>query len=161
MRRASPAGPAPGTLRNTSAVASSGARPSAGSKPPAPTIDAKAGDDPILAIAAAAGETNLASDYATPAVDRSAPASPSQGLVPRDTRGVYLQLAAFGSRSNAESYLTRTKVRLDWLAERLHVQGRDGLFRVHAGPYANSAEARRIADRVASSLGVKPVVVTR
>jgi hypothetical protein len=35
------------------------------------------------------------------------------------------------------------------------------LFRVHAGPYASSTEARQIADRVALSLGVKPLVVTR
>ena len=87
--------------------------------------------------------------------------TPAQGLAPSDSRGIYLQLAAFGSRENAESYLARAKLQLGWLSERLHVLGREGLFRVHAGPYASSTEARQIADRVALSMGVKPVVVTR
>jgi rare lipoprotein A len=76
-------------------------------------------------------------------------------------RGIYLQLGAFGSRENAESYLARAKLQLDWLAERLHVLPREGLFRVHAGPYGSSAEARQIANRVALAVGVRPVVVTR
>jgi rare lipoprotein A len=161
VARAAPAGHAPGTLRSTSAVSSSVQLATPRAKSPAAAFDSNAGDDPILAIAAAASETGSTSEYAAPAPDRSAAASSAQGLVARDTRGVYLQLAAFGSRTNAESYLARTKRELDWLAERLHVMGRDGLFRVHAGPYANPAEARRIADRVAMSLGAKPLVVTR
>jgi rare lipoprotein A len=71
---------------------------------------------------------------------------------------IFLQLGAFGSRENAESFLQRTRVQFDWLSERLQVRTREGLFRVHAGPYANASEARNAADRIASALGTKPVV---
>lgn len=75
--------------------------------------------------------------------------------------GVYLQLGAFGSRENAESFLARLRLQIDWLAERLHVFPRDGLYRVHAGPYANQTEARQTADRLGQALGIKPMVLVR
>jgi rare lipoprotein A len=72
--------------------------------------------------------------------------------------GVYLQLGAFGSRVNAEGFLTRARVQFDWLADRLQVREREGLYRVHVGPYGSEGEARQAADRIALALGVKPVV---
>ena len=89
------------------------------------------------------------------------PPSPPEARVPvaTDASGVYLQLAAFGSRENAESYLARLKAQADWLA--LNIVPGDGLFRVHAGPYGNQAEARQAAERIAQALGVKPFVLTR
>ena len=68
---------------------------------------------------------------------------------------VYLQLGAFGSRENAESYLARAKVQVEWLAQSMHLFPRDGLYRVHAGPYASSGEARLAADRVGVALGAE------
>jgi rare lipoprotein A len=78
---------------------------------------------------------------------------------PVDYAGVYLQLAAFGSRENAESYLARAKLQFEWMAERLQVRTREGLYRVHAGPYASPDEARAAAERMAAALGAKPVLV--
>jgi rare lipoprotein A len=78
-----------------------------------------------------------------------------------DTGGIYLQLGAFGSRDNAENFLARMKVQIDWLASALHVFSGDGMFRVHAGPYPREAEARRDADRISQALGVRPFVLTR
>ena len=75
--------------------------------------------------------------------------------------GVYLQLGAFGSRENAENFLTRLRLQIDWLAERLDVVPRDGLYRVHAGPYGNQTEARQIADQLGQALGIKPMVLVR
>ena len=75
--------------------------------------------------------------------------------------GYYLQLGAFGSKENAENFLARMRAQVDWLADTLHVFARDGLFRVHAGPYPNQADARATAERVNQSLGLKPVVLTR
>jgi len=72
---------------------------------------------------------------------------------------VYLQMGAFGSRDNAETYLARLKAQADWLA--LQVFVRDGLFRVQAGPYADRTEAQQIADRLSQALAVKPMVLTR
>jgi rare lipoprotein A len=111
--------------------------------------------DPILAIAAAARDVDPTS--ALPA-ETPVPAAPAATETRQDSSGVYLQLGAFGSRENAESYLARARVQFDWLAERLQVRTREGLFRVHAGPYGSPVEARVAAERIASALGVKPVV---
>jgi rare lipoprotein A len=101
------------------------------------------------------------------AVDPPPPAEPSlpppaaQIPVTADAGAYYLQLGAFGSRDNAENFLARMRAQVDWLAGTLHIFARDGLYRVHAGPYHGEVEARRDADRVTQSLGVKPFVLTR
>ena len=114
--------------------------------------------DPILAIAA----RDLSGTTAPSASPPTAPAQPVPPLGPVASAGsgggVYLQLGAFGSRENAESFLERARVQFDWLAERLQVRAREGLFRVHAGPYANATEARAAADRIAAILGNRPLV---
>ena len=78
-----------------------------------------------------------------------------------EQKGLYLQLGAFGSQDNADNYLARLKMQVDWLASALHVFPKDGLFRVHAGPYANQAEARSAADRISQALGIKAMVLVR
>ena len=72
--------------------------------------------------------------------------------------GVYLQLAAFGSKENADAYASRLRADVDWLADQLQVQARDGLFRVRAGPYASPDNARQTAQRISQLVGVKPLV---
>lgn len=128
--------------------------------------------DPIIAIAAAAREPLPPAKALSEA---PAEISPPPAAAPRiepalvaasrpataEAGGVYLQLGAFGSRENAESYLARAKAQVDWMAQSLHLFPRDGMYRVHAGPFASSSEARAAAERVASALGTKPVVVTR
>jgi rare lipoprotein A len=98
---------------------------------------------------------------AAPRDDPGPSAPPAQAPLPvtADVSGVYLQLGAFGSRENAESFLARLKAQADWLA--LNIVPRDGLFRIHAGPYGNQAEAREAAERIAQALGVKPFVLAR
>ena len=96
-------------------------------------------------------------------------ASPAPPAVPRaDTAAVaaagnghFLQLGAFGSRENAESYLARARAELAWLAEALQLYFHDNLFRVQAGPYPDASAAREIADRIGVTLNVKPVMVVR
>jgi rare lipoprotein A len=92
-----------------------------------------------------------------PVVAAGAPPVP----VITDAGGFYLQLGAFGSRENAENFLARMRLQIEWLANTLHVFSRDGLYRVHAGPYPREMEARRDADRIGQSLGVRPFVLTR
>jgi len=94
-----------------------------------------------------------------PAPAIAAPAA--QIPVTTDIAGFYLQLGAFGSRENAENFLARMGAQMTGLPDNLHVYTRDGLFRVHAGPYANDAEARQAADRISQALGVRPFVLTR
>jgi len=128
---------------------------------PPPTSPYAGQADPILALAAAARDPE---PLATPPAEAVSPppalATPASVLKAAVAEGgsIFLQLGAFGSRENAESFLQRTRVQFDWLAERLQVRTREGLFRVHAGPYANANEARNAADRIASALGTKPVV---
>ena len=81
--------------------------------------------------------------------------------VAAEAAGHYLQLGAFASRENAENFLTRMKTQMEGLGDNLQVFARDGLYRVHAGPYANQSEARQAADRINRTLGVRPVVLTR
>jgi rare lipoprotein A len=88
-------------------------------------------------------------------------ASALQVPITTDAAGIYLQLGAFGSRENAENFLARMKIQVEWLASTLHVFSRDGLFRVHAGPYPREVDARQAADRVSQALGVRPFVLTR
>jgi rare lipoprotein A len=78
-----------------------------------------------------------------------------------DGSGVHLQLAAFGSKENAEAYATRLRGDLAWLAGQLQVFARDGLFRVLAGPYSSQGEARQAADRISQFMGAKPFVFVR
>jgi rare lipoprotein A len=81
--------------------------------------------------------------------------------VTRDAGGYYLQLGAFGSQENAETFLAKAKTQIDWLAQAMHIYTRDGLFRIHAGPYVTSQEARQVAEQISQSLGVKPMLLVR
>ena len=81
--------------------------------------------------------------------------------VTSEQKGLFLQLGAFGTQGNAESYLARLRSQVDWLAPALHVYPKDGLYRVHAGPYASQADARLTAERITQALGIKAVVLTR
>jgi len=75
--------------------------------------------------------------------------------------GAYVQLGAFTTRENANSFLLRMRVQLDWLSENVGLYGRDGLYRVHAGPYADRDQATRIAERIEQSTELRPVIILR
>jgi len=120
--------------------------PAAGSAlataPPRARPDPVADPDPIAALTAPATEPP-----SLPAVS--------------EARGVFLQLGAFGSQENAESFRTRLLQQLAWLAEPIRIAPRDGMFRLHLGPYRDARDAGRIAERIREALDVKPFVVPR
>lgn len=110
---------------------------------------------PVLAAAASTSPPVVAAPAAlVMAAERQIPLA-AQGSE------VHLQLAAFGSKDNAEAYASRLRGDLTWLAAQLQVYARDGLFRVLAGPYANTGEARQSADRISQAMGVKPFVLVK
>lgn len=109
---------------------------------PAPASDAGAAD-PIAALASAA-----------PA---EAPPLPAV----QELRGTFLQLGAFGSLENAESFRARLLKQLDWVRETVHIHARDGMYRLHLGPYGDAREAGRVAERIREALALKPFVVQR
>jgi rare lipoprotein A len=101
---------------------------------------------------------------APPAAARAAvpePAAPAQIPLATEAGGTYLQLAAFGSRDNADAYVARVRGPVEGFAPQVQVAARDNLFRVLAGPYASQPEARQAAEKIAQALGVKPFVVTK
>jgi rare lipoprotein A len=129
-------------------VASAPSPPVPAARPAAETAPALREPDPIAAPLPA------------PEPQPAATAAP-QIPVAAGVNGIYLQLGAFGSRQNAETYLAKLKLQMEWLAEHLHVFPRDGLYRVHAGPYASHAEARQISERIGQAFGSRPMVLVR
>ena len=72
---------------------------------------------------------------------------------------VYLQLGAFKTQEAAETYLAKMRNELCDTGKEFKLINKDGLVRVHIGPYANQAEARSSAESLAGKLGFKPMVV--
>jgi len=107
-----------------------------------------------------AGTPVMPTVAASPATPEPVAATPVVAVT-AERKGMFLQLGAFGSRDNADNYLARLRAQVDWLAPVLHVYRKDGLFRVHAGPYATQAEARTAADRISQALGVEAMVLVR
>ena len=97
----------------------------------------------------------------TPAATQEPVAATPVAAVSAERKGVFLQFGAFGSQDNANNYLARLRAQVGGLAPALHVYLMNGLFRVHAGPYANQAEARTAADRISQTLGIKTIVLVR
>jgi len=123
------------------------------------------GAPPPAAPSTAAGPPPAAPQAAPPVAvvaGLSPEAAPERQIpVAADAGGVYLQLAAFSARDNAEAYAGRLRAEQSWLASQLQVYMRDGLFRVHAGPFASHHEARQAADRISQAMGIKPMVLVR
>jgi len=74
---------------------------------------------------------------------------------------VYLQLGAFKSQEAAESFMAQIRTKLGEAGKQLSVFLKDGLTRVHLGPYANQNEARSSADSLKDKLGFKPLLNLR
>ena len=89
------------------------------------------------------------------------PAASTAIPVAAGASGVYLQLGAFSARENAENFRSRINGRLDWLDRAIEILQRDGLFRLHLGPYRDRAEAAGIAERIREALDLKAAFVIR
>jgi rare lipoprotein A len=102
--------------------------------------------------------------------ERAAPASralevppPEAVRVPVEAEpgGIYLQLGAFSDRDNAENFRARLALEFAALDRPAEVYRRDGLYRLHVGPYRTRTDANAAADRLKDALDVKPHVVVR
>ena len=74
---------------------------------------------------------------------------------------IYLQLGAFKTQEAADSFMAQMRAKLGDAGKQLSVFLKDGLNRVHLGPYASQNEARSSADSLAGKLGFKPLVNLR
>ena len=89
----------------------------------------------------------------------SAPVAPvALASLENSDTNVYLQLGAFESQQNAESFLARMRTELGDTGKQIILSTKDGLVRVHIGPYANQSEARGSAESMEGKLGFKPMV---
>jgi len=97
----------------------------------------------------------------------AAPAPPVPAPVPvaapvsKEAGGIFVQLGAFSVEENAAAFLRKMRIDLGWLASSMQLHRGDGLYKVHAGPYADRAEAERAAERIRKELGFKPFVLKR
>jgi rare lipoprotein A len=86
---------------------------------------------------------------------------PSQPLASASDKGIFLQLGAFGSQANAETFRTHISRDLAWLADTIQVRLAEGLFKLQLGPYRSQEEARTIAERIRGDLNVAPILLLR
>lgn len=75
--------------------------------------------------------------------------------------GIFVQLGAFSAAENANAFLSKLRMDLSWLAGSMQVYRGDGMYKVHAGPYATREEAEAAAERVRKELGYKAFVLNR
>ncbi len=72
--------------------------------------------------------------------------------------GFVVQLGAFASYPNAQSFIARLANQLPAAGVEAQVRQVNGLFRVFVGPYAAREEARRVAARLRAELGLPSTV---
>lgn len=116
---------------------------------------------PAAAPAVAAAPVAAAAS-SIPAIPAAAPATAgtrpgADSLASSDT-AVYLQLGAFKTQEAAEAYLAKMRSKLGDNGKQLKLSNKDGLVRVHIGPYTSQSEARSSADSMEAKLGFKPMV---
>jgi rare lipoprotein A len=87
----------------------------------------------------------------------TAPVSPAG----QQAGGIYVQLGAFSVADNADVFARRMRAELHWLRNDTAVYHLGGLYRVHAGPYADRQAAERDAQRIRDTLGFMPFVLQR
>ncbi len=129
----------------------------------APALASAAPPRPAEAAAPGAGTvaTPLASAPPVVAAAQAPVPAPAAAIVQPEPGGLWVQLGAFASLDNAESFVRRIAPEMPWLLEPIGVAARDGLHRVRLGPYRSRDEALAIAEKVRASLGLEPLVSAR
>lgn len=131
------------------------AAPAAGDAPPAP-----AGAGPSQPPRSVPDPLEALIEARSPAIDAApAAAMPRAALQPLDAGTIFLQLGAFGSSTNAESFRDYVRTELDWLQQEVRTQLIGDKYRLRVGPFRDAAEARSIAERIASAIGTRPFIV--
>ena len=77
---------------------------------------------------------------------------------PAAAGNTYLQLGAFKSQQGAESFLAKMRTEFNGSGKQVSLYQKDGLTRVHLGPYASAEEAKAMAEKLQARLGFKPLV---
>ena len=123
------------------------------------------GDVTMVAAAPAGGVVTRPLDTPPPvaaAPIATAPASPASIVEPAPRSdaagapagGFVVQLGAFGSYANAQSFLAHAQAQFAAAQVEPKVRQLGGLFRVYVGPFADRAEALRNAERIERAFGM-------
>lgn len=87
--------------------------------------------------------------------------APVARVAERSGGPVFLQLGAFATPLTAEQFKGFVEHELKWLKESVSVLASEGKYRLQLGPFPSAPEARSIAERIATTLKLKPYVVQR
>lgn len=123
-----------------------------------PPVAARAQPEPVAVVASEAAprpavvEPVAVAALANPVPVRTADKSGGE---------VFLQLGVFGTAGMAEQFKGFVEHELKWLKESVSVLASGGKYRLELGPFTSAPEARSIAERIASTLKLKPFVVQR
>jgi rare lipoprotein A len=100
---------------------------------------------------------------AAPARQERAPtaSAPVEVPVAAEPGGIYVQLGAFAAPENAESLRAKLALELAAFAGQIEIHRKDGLYRLHVGPYRTRAEANAAADEIRGALDMEPHLVVR
>ena len=74
--------------------------------------------------------------------------------------GVLRRLLVFQASNDSEP-TALVNPEIAWLSGELGLYARDGVFRVHAGPYPDRVQADRVASRIEQTMDLRPVLFTR
>lgn len=74
---------------------------------------------------------------------------------------IYIQLAAFGSASNAHSFLSQIRSELPSITHKTDIANEDGLYKIRTGPYSNQTSAQKTADEITQRITVRPILTIR
>jgi len=140
-------------------AASTVASEPASTRPPENSVPAVITAAPVTVPALAPAVVSTVAPAMAPAPVVTSASDPAllASLESSETR-VYLQLGAFKSQEGAESFMERMRGELGRLGKQFKMSAKDGLVRVHIGPYGSQSEARENAEKMSSTLGFKPMV---
>ena len=122
------------------------------------------GSATLASAPAQAPERVPAAPEPRPSEAKSAAAAAPDALevpIAAEPGGIYLQLGAFSGAENAENLRARLSLEIGTLDRSIEIYRKDGLYRVHVGPYRSRAEAAAVADQIRAALDVRPHVVVR
>ena len=104
------------------------------------------------------GAANLLAKPLPPVPDVSAP--PPVAAIPANgsAGGFVVQLGAFGSSANAQSFLQHVQNQLANAQVQGKVRQVNGLYRVYVGPYPERGEAQRVAQSLGGAFGLTTTI---
>jgi rare lipoprotein A len=121
-----------------------------------------AAPEPPQAVALAASP---AMSSAPPALQSAPQPMPEAHAAPIpvdiEARGIFLQLGAFSGRATAENFRARIYRELNWLNHAISIHPREGMYRLHLGPYRDRSEAGDMAERIRAALELNPMIIVR